>query len=96
MDDACFRSMLYSVDLLPGNLKEQVQSKPTRADKAEYFLDQNIKNNEANFIKLLEVLEQISDNNSIIELARQIRNQIVTRGSECCGATGRHVCFVRS
>ena len=87
MDDACFRSVLYSADLLPGNLKDQVQSKPTRADKAEYFLDQIIKN-EADFIKLLEVLEQINDNNSMIELARQIRNEIDTRQNECYSATG--------
>ena len=87
MDDVCFRSKLYSADLLPGNLKDQVKLKPTCADKAEYFLDQIIKN-EADFIKLLEVLEQINDNNSMIELARQIRNEIDTRQNECYSATG--------
>ena len=94
MDDACFRSMLYSEDLLPGNLKDRVQSKPTCADKAEYFLDQNIKNNEANFIKLLEVLEQSKDNN-MIKLARQIRHEIDDIGqSKGCNATSRNVYFV--
>ena len=73
--DACFRSKLYSADLLPGNLKDEIQSKPTRADKAEYFLDQGVKNHGANFIKLLEVLEQ-SKNDNLTELAKQIRNEI--------------------
>ena len=75
MDDAYFRSMLYSADLLPGNLKDEIQSKPTCADKAEHFLDKGVKNHATNFIKLLEVLEQ-SQNDNLIELAKQIRNKI--------------------
>ena len=75
MDDAYFRSKLYAADLLPGNLKDEIQSKPTRADKAEYFLDQGIKNHATNFKKLLEVLEQ-SKNDNLIELAQQIKNEI--------------------
>ena len=76
MNDACFRSLLYRADLLPGNLKEEVKSKPTRAEKAEHFLDQRINNNVTNFIKLLEVMEKSKYDNNLINLARQIRNEI--------------------
>ena len=75
MDDAYFRSMLFSADLLPDNLKDEVQSKPTRADRAEYFLDQGVKNNTKNFLKLIEVLEK-SEHDNLIDLAKQIRNEI--------------------
>ena len=74
MDDAYFRSMLFS-DVLPGNHKDEVQSKPTCADKAEYFLDQGVKNHVKNFLKLIEVLEK-SEHDNLIELAKQIRNEI--------------------
>ena len=76
MDDPYFRTMLFSADLLPGNLKEEVKSKPTRAEKAEHFLDQRINNNATNFIKLLEVMEKCKDDNNLINLARKIRNEI--------------------
>ena len=72
MDDATFRASLYSAGLLPGDLKETVKSKPTRADKAEHFIDHGINNDAANFAKLLEVMEK-SGNSSLITLATQIR-----------------------
>ena len=75
MDDACFRSRLHSANLLPGNLKAEIHSKPTRADKAEYFLDHGIKNNSMNFKKLLEILENWDDQ-VVINLSKQIRNEI--------------------
>ena len=75
MDNACFRLRLYSAGLLPGNLKDEVQSKPTLADRAEYFLDQGVKNNTKNFLKLIEVLEK-SEHDNMIDLAKQIRNEI--------------------
>ena len=75
MDDPYFRSLLYTADLLPGNLKDEVQSKPTRAERAEYFLDKRIKNNVTNFAKLLEVLEKSTDSN-MVDLAKQIRTEI--------------------
>ena len=75
MDDPCFRSMLYSADLLPGNLKDEVKSMPTRADKAEHFLDHGINNDTAKFLKLFEVLKK-SDDNSVIRLTEQLRNKI--------------------
>ena len=75
IDDANFRSLLYRADLLPGNLMDEVQSKPTRADNAEYFLNKKIRNNVTNFKKLLAVLEESKDNN-MVELAKQIRTEI--------------------
>ena len=75
MDDAEFRSMLYSADLLPGNLKAVIQSKPTSADKAEYLLDHAIKKDATNFAKLLEVMES-SDNHALKKLANNIQNEI--------------------
>ena len=86
MDDPCFRSMLYSADLLPGNLKDEVKSMPTRADKAEHFLDHGINNDTAKFLKLFEVLKK-SDDNSVIRLTEQLRNKINLQavGSETKG-----------
>ena len=75
MDDACFRSTLYSADLLPGNLKDEVKSMSTRADKAEHFLDHGINNDTAKFLKLFEVLKT-SDDNSVIKLTEQLRNEM--------------------
>ena len=51
MDNACFRLRLYSAGVMPGNLKDEVQSKPTHADRAEYFLDQGVKNKYQKFFK---------------------------------------------
>ena len=43
MNDALFIAKLYSCDLLPDDIKEYVQSLPTNANKAMYFLDHVIK-----------------------------------------------------
>ena len=75
MNDACFRSRLHSANLLPGNLKAEIQSKPTRADKAEHFLDHGIKNDSVNFKALLEILDDWDDQ-VVINLSKQIRNKI--------------------
>ena len=86
MDDAYFRSLLFSADLLPGNLKDEVKSMTTRADKAEYFLDHGIKGDTTKFLNLLEVLKK-SEDNSVIKLTEQIINDIdqVTTYSETTG-----------
>jgi len=62
MNDAVFRSKLYSSELLPGNLKEEIQAKPTKADMAEHFLDNSIKYSVPNFKKLIALMLQYSDN----------------------------------
>ena len=56
MNDAKFRAKLYSAGLFHGNLWDEVQSKPTAADKAEHFLHHGIKNNTDRFNKLLTIM----------------------------------------
>ena len=76
MDDATFMSALFSANLLPGNLKAEVKSLPTSADKADYFLDRaifpNIDNDKTNLEKLLNVLEK-SNNAAVKNVAAEIR-----------------------
>jgi len=62
MDDAYFIASLYSNNLLPGNLKDEVKSKPTRADKVSHFLDKMIEPSiksgiDTTFYGLLKVME---------------------------------------
>ena len=57
LDDAQFRASLTTAGLLPGNLKSAVISKPTRADMAEHFLDNGIKNDIKSFLKLFTVMQ---------------------------------------
>jgi len=76
MDDVEFTSQLYSRNLLPGNLKEQVDAKPTRADKAAYFLDYGIEpglniDDRTLFYDLLLVMNE-SNNRVTIQLAKKI------------------------
>ena len=61
MNDATFRARLYSAGLLPGNLLDEIQSKPTKADKAEHLLHCGIKNDTDSFSKLLTVMEGHND-----------------------------------
>jgi len=42
MNDAVFIHELFSANLLPGDVNNLVESRPTRASKAAYFLDQMI------------------------------------------------------
>jgi len=42
MDDAVFIAELFSANLLSGEAKYLVDSKPTRASQAKYFLDHMI------------------------------------------------------
>ena len=43
MNDVTFLSNLFSVNLLPGNVNDQVKSMSTQADKATYLLDNVIR-----------------------------------------------------
>ena len=61
MNDAKFRAKLYSAGLFHGNLWDEVQSKPTAADKAEHFLLHGMKNDTNCFSKLLAIMEGYSD-----------------------------------
>ena len=74
MDDAKFRAKLYSTGLLPGNLKEEIQSKPTATEKAEHFLDYGIKNDTENFDKLLTIMED-DNGDHLKKLAQKIHTE---------------------
>jgi len=73
MDDAVFRAKLGSAGLFPGNLKEEIKSKPTVADKAEHFLDHGIKDDTECFNKLLTVMD---GDDRVKELAEKIHTEI--------------------
>ena len=74
LDDVRFRSKLQSVGLLPGNLKEEVKSKPTPAEKAEHFLDSGIKC-EDSLKELAKVMAEWSDS-AVKKLASQMQAEI--------------------
>ena len=79
MDDAVFVAKLFSGDLLPGDLKNQLKLvHRTSADKAVLFLDCVIEpsvtsDGGSSFDKLLHVMED-SDCQHVQELANQIRS----------------------
>ena len=80
MNDAVFVAELFSSDLLPGNLMDQIKAKETRADKAMCFLDGKIHpdisiDDYRSFDKLLDIMEE-SDNDTAKNLAEKIRNNI--------------------
>ena len=80
MNDALFIAKLYSRDLLPDDVKEHVQSLPTKAKKAMHFLDHVIKPSVtigvgSSFDQLLNVMED-SDYQGVKELAKLIRNSL--------------------
>ena len=85
MNDALFIAKLYSCDLLPDDNKEYVQSLPTRANKAMYFLDHVIKPSVttgvgSSFDQLLNVMED-SEHQGVKELAKLIRTSLRKRSN---------------
>ena len=85
MNDALFIAKLYSCDLLPDDIKEYVQSLPTRANKAMYFLDHVIKPSVttgvgSSFDQLLNVMED-SEHQGVKELAKLIRTNLRKRSN---------------
>ena len=80
MDDVMFTAKLFSHDLLPGDLKHQVQSKNTSAEKAMYFLDYKINPDVTigvftSFDTLLKIIENW-ESDSLKELAKEIRTTL--------------------
>ena len=80
MNDAIFRADLYSCGLLPGDLKEHIESLNTSATKASHFLDHVIKPSIMNgdgrrFDELLSIMED-SDCKSVRKLAISIRDSL--------------------
>ena len=82
MNDSLFIAQLYSNKFLPGDAKESVMVRPTRADKATFFLDNYIvkgfdddgMSNQL-FIELIRVMEK-SDDLVLKSVAKEIRNKI--------------------
>ena len=89
MDDVRFITKLYSERLLPGNLKSQVKSQKTSADKAALFLDSVIESSVTSdggniFDKLLDVMRD-SEYQHVKELAKQIRSNLAKRSANDSG-----------
>ena len=84
MDDAVFTAELFSNDLLPGDLKNQLKLlHRTSADKAVLFLDSVIEpsvtsDGGSSFNKLLNVMED-SEYLHVKELAKLIRTSLRKR-----------------
>ncbi|XP_065920759.1 protein NLRC3-like isoform X2 [Dysidea avara] len=82
MDDAIFIAELFSANLLPGNVKNQVKSMTTQADKATHFLDHVIQPSVAtgrHFCDLIQVMED-SEYGDVKELAKLIRSKLNNKG----------------
>ena len=80
MNDADFIAHLYSQQLLPGDIKGQLESKSTKKDKAEHFLDNVITpavycNDITIFQGLLAVMENYGG--TVANLAKQIKSKFV-------------------
>ena len=63
MSDVIFLALLFRHDLFPGNLREEVLAKPTRADRAEHFLTNAIEHYlfaEEDFMPFRHLLEVMS------------------------------------
>ena len=80
MDDALFSAELFTCDLLPGNLEQQIKAEKTPVDKAKCFLDHRIKtdisiDDSTSFDKLLNVMEDSSYDNLKV-LAEEIKTAI--------------------
>ena len=86
MDDAAFTAELFSNDLLPGNLKNQLKLvHRTSADKAVLFLDSVIEpsvisDGGSSFDKLLHIMED-SEYQHVQELAKQIKINALKRST---------------
>jgi len=77
MEDAVFIAELFSANLLPDDVKGLVESRPSRASKASYFLDHVIKpsvttGSGRSFDDLIKVMED-SEHDELKELAELIR-----------------------
>ena len=93
MEDSLFLAKLFSCDLFPGDLKNQIKVQETSIGKATYFLDHVIGpylsvGNSKNFHKLLSIMEE-SDNDSLKVLAKEIRvalkeRQVSNDTTGCC------------
>ena len=85
MNDALFIAQLYAGRFLPGDTKDVIQSRHTRAEKVQCFLDNCIKpaflDDESNdiFLALLKMMEN-SDNVVLKSVAKEIESKIHVQG----------------
>ena len=79
MDDAIFKAKLKAANLLPSNLKAEIQAKSTSVDKADYFLDHvinpTLQYNKDNLHKLIKVMQE-SDDKALNTLAGDIKDKL--------------------
>ena len=85
LDDDVFIAELFSANLLPDDAKDLVESKPSRASKASYFLDHMIKPSVLtgvgrSFDDLIKVMED-SEYDGVKELAGMIRCRLRKRSA---------------
>ena len=83
MGDVLFLELLKHQNLLPGDLKQQVQTKATRMEKAVWFLDNAIEHslNIDNFEPLCKLLTVMADemclkNIALKQLATEIQQEL--------------------
>ena len=83
MGDVLFLELLKHQNLLPGDLKQQVQTKATRMEKAVWFLDNAIEHslNIDNFEPLCKLLTVMADeiylkNIALKQLAAEIEQEL--------------------
>ena len=97
MDDALFIAELFSANLLPGNIKNQVKSMNTKADKATHFLDHVIQPSVASgvgksFDDLIEIMAD-SEYDGVKELAKLIRCRL-KEAAESSETSGKLTYFI--
>ena len=80
MDDELFIAELYTNELLPGDLKNEIKSLTTSAKKATKFLDHviepSITNNDNRIFNILLTVMRSIDNNDVIRLADNIHSML--------------------
>ena len=81
MSDAIFIARLYASRFLPGDAKEAIAARPTRADKATFFLDNYIDGGFDDdgtnplFSDLLNLMEK-SDDMVLKSVAKEIKKKL--------------------
>ena len=92
MNDAIFIELLNRENLFPGNLKEQIEGKATKSDKAGLFLDKVIQPSIdiGLFEFLIKLLTVMSDkvylkDDSLKQLAAEIKEKIDEESTKLTG-----------
>ena len=76
MNDQQFVEALNAADFFAGNTRAQMESRPTEADKASYFLTNVIDRNvDKYFVKLLNVMEKFDKDGdaAMYDLSQEIK-----------------------